>query len=397
MISYFFPPLASPGSIRTLRFVKHLPELGWLPTVLTPESSPWAYRDTKLLEQVPRDCRVIHTPGWEPKNKFLVRLLGRVLVPDTELFWSYSAREHGLRFINNTNTAVIYTCSYPYSAHLTGAWLSRVTGLPWVADFRDPWTFHPFRQYGRARKRIEKRLEQHVMAEATAVILNIEETRKLYEELYPSHKGKFHAIPNGFDIDDFPQSAPARKEEVVISYIGSAFYARQPLRVFFDALAQVLEDPSIKRASNIKVVLAGRSFSGLDELPPSVAAITESRGLISHADATSLMREADLLLMTSHGEKEGQDTCIPAKTYEYAASGSRILAISEKCATQRFVQDLPGGHVARPTDRAEMIQVIKQALDADQAFFPRIRLEKLQPFDSRHLTKRLADLFNSII
>ena len=127
-----------------------------------------------------------------------------------------------------------------------------------------------------------------------------------------------------------------------------------------------------------------------------MAAITEFRGLIDHSDATNLMREADLLLMTSHGEKGGQDTCIPAKTYEYAASGSRILAISEKCATQRFVQDLPGCHVVGPTDKAGMIQVVEQALNDDQVFFPRIGLEKLQPFDSRNLTKHLAGLFDSV-
>ncbi len=362
---------------------------------MTTESSTWAYQDRKLLEQAPQNCRIIGTPGWEPKNRFLVRPLNRLLVPDKELFWSYNARGHARKFIDDSNVAVIYTCSYPYSAHLTGAWLSRATGLPWVADFRDPWAFHPFRQYGRIRKRVEKHLERRVMAQATAVILNIEETRRIYEGLYPAYKDKLHVITNGYDVDDFPQSAPPRKEEFTISYVGSAYYAQKKLRVFYDALDQVLKNPGATRASTIKVVLAGRGFTGLEKLAPNVAAITELRGLLDHSDATSLMHATDLLLLASHGEKD-QDTCIPAKAYEYAASGSRILAISEKCATQRFIQDLPGCHVVEPTDKAGVIQVIEQALSNDQAFFPRIGLAKLQPFDSRNLTKRLAGLFDSI-
>ena len=54
MVAYHFPPLAgSSGIQRTLRFVQHLPALGWQPLVLT--ASPNAYERTSddLLAEVP--------------------------------------------------------------------------------------------------------------------------------------------------------------------------------------------------------------------------------------------------------------------------------------------------------------------------------------------------------
>ena len=54
MIAYHFPPLAgSSGIQRTLRFVQHLPALGWKPVVLT--ADPRAYERTSedLVRDVP--------------------------------------------------------------------------------------------------------------------------------------------------------------------------------------------------------------------------------------------------------------------------------------------------------------------------------------------------------
>ena len=78
IIAYHFPPTASSGTFRTLKFVKYLPQFGWNPIVLTVDSKhePLEPMDLALLQKVPEGVRVIRTYAWLP-----LKLLRGNLVP----------------------------------------------------------------------------------------------------------------------------------------------------------------------------------------------------------------------------------------------------------------------------------------------------------------------------
>ena len=68
------------------------------------------------------------------------------MVPDTRVGWVPFAILKGLRLHKSKKFDVILTNSPPHSTHFAGIALSKLTGLPWVTDFKDGWIVDPFRK-----------------------------------------------------------------------------------------------------------------------------------------------------------------------------------------------------------------------------------------------------------
>src|SRR5213079_1240448 len=70
MISYAFPPCGGAGVQRTAKFVRYLPDFGWLPTVVTVVPSCYGVKDsaqdTPLLDEV----EIIRTMHFDPVTRF---------------------------------------------------------------------------------------------------------------------------------------------------------------------------------------------------------------------------------------------------------------------------------------------------------------------------------------
>lgn len=131
MIAYHFPPLAgSSGIQRTLRFVQHLPSMGWQPLVLS--AQPRAYEQTSddLLADAPA--------GTVVRRAFALDTARHLQVADRWISWKFDAIRQGLKLIDEFKSDVIWS-TYPIAtAHVIASALHRKTGIPWIADFRDP-------------------------------------------------------------------------------------------------------------------------------------------------------------------------------------------------------------------------------------------------------------------
>lgn len=141
MIAYHFPPLAgSSGIQRTLRFVRHLPHFGWQPLVLTANARAYERTSTDLLADVPAGT-VVHRAFALDTARHLAlggRYIASMARPDRWISWKIDAVRAGLRMIKTYRPDAIWS-TYPIAtAHLIGAELHRRTGIPWLADFRDP-------------------------------------------------------------------------------------------------------------------------------------------------------------------------------------------------------------------------------------------------------------------
>src|SRR6516164_4065272 len=66
MIAYNFPPEGNAGAHRPLRFVRHLPLMGWQPVVVTLATELYERYDPSLLTQVPAEVEVIRVRSRDP-------------------------------------------------------------------------------------------------------------------------------------------------------------------------------------------------------------------------------------------------------------------------------------------------------------------------------------------
>ena len=141
MIAFHFPPQAgSSGILRTLNFAKYLPANGWTPIVLS--ANPRAYEECRddLLKSIPKETKVIRAFALDAARHLgIMRKYPSILaLPDRWSTWWFGAVWAGLKEIRKEKPSVIWS-TYPItSAHLIGATLAKISGLPWVADFRDP-------------------------------------------------------------------------------------------------------------------------------------------------------------------------------------------------------------------------------------------------------------------
>jgi hypothetical protein len=168
ILTYYWPPGSGPGVQRWLKFCKYLPENGWEPTVITVRNGSYPYSDKTLVNDVPQKMKVIKTDTFEPfaiynllrgkKGKSVEVGLGSIknqqnrfsrfanyiranyFIPDARLGWNKYAFVAALRHIKSERPDVIITTGPPHSTHLIGQRLNKEFQIPWVADFRDPWT-----------------------------------------------------------------------------------------------------------------------------------------------------------------------------------------------------------------------------------------------------------------
>src|SRR4051794_30944268 len=175
-VAYFFPPLGGGGVQRTLKHVKYLPDEGFETIVLTTRPIWSPTRDETLSADVPVGTVVIRAPeiplqlvkwglhGVLRRARLSTTPTSYIGWPDEMAGWVPAAIWQALRAVRRHHPDVLYSTSSPVSAHLVALIVARITGIPWVADFRDGWTRNPQRErLPRPLARLSARLEHAVV------------------------------------------------------------------------------------------------------------------------------------------------------------------------------------------------------------------------------------------
>lgn len=356
MLAYAFPPLGGAGVQRTLKFVKYLPEQGWDPTVVSVRWSPYQMRDPSLSDEVPPGVRVLRAPEL-PVTPYVAMALSRLGLdearayatwPDNFQGWLPAAVTLALREVRRSRPDVLYTTSAPYVSHLAGLAIHRLTGIPWVADFRDEWAANPHLQSLPDRLRaLSRRAERAVAANAHVVVVGD------YFDIAGTRPGRRTEITNGVDPDDLaglpaPDPPPDRFR---LTHVGT-LYGEQDSAPVLAALRRLLDRGELDR-SRVELRVVGKVFlpeDGID-LPAPVSV----GGYVSHREALLEMRRATALLLYV-----APSSLAPSgKLYEYLTSERPILCVAHPDGlAHRLVRDWNAGVSADPRDAAGIERAI---------------------------------------
>lgn len=354
IVTYYWYPSAGVGTYRVSRFAKYLSRLGWDVVILTTEKAVAGmegkpddpaldnlkvYRSriiepTNLLNKKNKDQGSTSNPGifYQKDKKLLDRFAVwarlNLMVPDAKFTWKWFAVPLGKKIIELEKPDLIFSTSPPPTTSLIAKKLAEWSNLPWLADFRDPWTniyyYDDNPQSPWARKR-NKRLESSVLDRADKITMVnhgfFSDSKNIIEK-------KSTKIPNGFDPDHIvtEQAAKEPSDKFSIRYFGS-LKANQYPKAFVAALRNIeISHPEI--AAQIQVEF----FGSIDpifkkDLANSVKNITCTfTGFIQHDDMMKKVKNTDLLLLAI-GRTKNSKFALSTKVFEYMISGNQVLGI----------------------------------------------------------------------
>ncbi|MGH8278678.1 MAG: glycosyltransferase [Gammaproteobacteria bacterium] len=334
MIGLHFPPSAlSSGHLRLLAFAKYLPVSGWDPVVLSATRCAYEQVDPASVRSIPDTCRVYR--AWALDSSRHLALFGKypsVLArPDRWASWWPAAVAIGLRLIKRYRAQAIWS-TYPImTAHCVAYTLNRMTGIPWVADFRDPVAVavkHSDSKTIRSQARWEERVVKH----AACSVFTAPGAMRLYAERFPAIQAeqRFEMIGNGYDETAFaalPTTTARSFDRPLLLVHSGVLYpeGRDPVP-FLTALARLRDAGSIRRG-HVKVVLraSGSERTYTRELQRlGLEQIVELSPPVSHHEALAEQAAADGLLLFQGTQFDRQ---IPVKLYEYLRVGRPIFAL----------------------------------------------------------------------
>ncbi len=339
MVAYHFPPLrGSSGIQRTLRFVQHLPKFGWEALVLT--ASPHAYEDTSddQMAEVPAGTVVRRAFALNTARhlSFFGRYPGALALPDRWATWRLDAVPTGMRMIRRYEPDAIWS-TYPIAtAHVIGAKLAEKSGLPWIADFRDPMAQDGYPSDRRAWQAYRD-IEERTLREAAASVFTTPGCAQLYRDRYPHISAdKSVVIENGYDEETFARAAAGRAASpaaaaggpFVLLHSGVVYPDERDPKALFAALGLLKRDGTLT-AERFRLRLRASDYDSLlVELAAThgVADLVSLEPAIPYHAALKEMLEVDALLILQASNCNQQ---IPAKLYEYVRAGRPVLALTD--------------------------------------------------------------------
>ena len=431
VITYYWPPTGGSGVQRWVKFAKYLPSEGWQPVIYTPENPEQLAVDHSLEADIPEGTEIIKTRITEPYElykKFLRRsghskeavevnpvnaqnksfaqkaamwVRGNLFRPDPRCLWIRPSVKFLKKYLEEHPVDLIVSTGPPQSMHMIGRLLSKENGLPWIADFRDPWTkifYFKHLSMTKATEKWHQKMERKVLDEASAVVAV---SPLVQQEFQSMTRTPVELITNGYDECDFPDmkdtgATGGPDKDFVITHTG-LFAADGNPTLLWDVLSEMCaEDSAFKKA--LKIRLVGKTDTQILE------AITESGleenltdlGYQTHSTAIEEQRKASILILPLRKEPEYK-AVLPGKLFEYLASGRPVLGIGQPDGAMSMILNKTNtGVVVDWEDKISMKKYIDDCWKAHLDGNLTINDGEISAFTRRNLTRQMAELFDKI-
>jgi hypothetical protein len=406
MIAYFFPPEGNAGVYRPLRFVRHLPTMGWNASVISLDTTRYERYDPGLLRLVPSTTEVVRVRSRDPWQFIQTRRAQRIQKkitcasietvarlhraqqvsaraffrevvrraeawcyhPDKAMCWIRPAVQATVEMAARKQPDVVWATAGPVSSFVVAQRASQRTGVPYVLDFRDAWTI-TYNDFEASRPawatRLDRRALYRLLKGAQAVTFRYHTEAECYWRAYPGalDASRIHIIPNGYEgvIDEFVVS---NSDKCTVLYAGTLSSYR------YDTLLQALhwlKSSDADRARQLRLLVIGEGAEALatEAAVLGLSDIVETAGPTSHAEITRLQREAHALLVLGRPPTmKGYELFAGAKLFSYLKAGRPIIGVLPPDETKKILQRTGVSTVADGDSLEEIVAVFQQLLDA---------------------------------
>lgn len=410
LIAFQFPPMRGSSAIqRTLRFAQHLPKFGWKPVVLT--ATPGAYEQVSTTADVEIAGIDVHRARAFDAARHL-SLFGRyprsLAIPDRWVTWKYSAVRAALRLIREKRVDVVWTTFPIATAHEIGLAVEMRSGLPWVAEFRDPMWQGDYPPDPRVN-RVWKDLESRVFERARRVVVTTPGAARDYRERYPAFgEANIQVVENGFDEETFadaearvrsrPAATPPADRRLTLLHSGVIYPSERDPTCLFDAVA-LLKSRGDPVASRLDIRLRATGSDSryrrmIDER--QIGDIVRLEPAVDYVSALEEMLTVDGLLILQAANCNAQ---IPAKIYEYFRAGRPIVALTDPAGDTATALRRAGAGLVAPLDSVDAIAaaLCEFVRRTDERQWHAASSAAVGEYSREHRTAEIAAIFAEVV
>ena len=356
IITYYWPPTGGAGVQRWLKFSKYFRQFGWEPVIYTPSNPDFPIHDETLLKDIPENITVLKTSITEPYDIYrkimrkkktetvnqgflsegkentwlqsaMIWVRGNFFIPDARKFWIKPSIAYLSDYVQKNKIDAIISTGPPHSMHLIAMGLKQKHDIPWIADFRDPWTqidFYSQLKLSAYADNRHKQLENQVLTRADKVVTVSPTCGTDLEKL---GKRKVDVITNGFDTDDFKFTGELKLlEGFLFHHIGALNKDRNPYTLWKVLGDLCKENAELKKDLKLRftgktdaIVFESLKQNGLEEN-------FQRSEYMPHSEVVKLMVQSPVLLLPLNNTPNNAGV-LSGKLFEYLAAKRPIFGI----------------------------------------------------------------------
>jgi hypothetical protein len=410
--------------LRCLKIAKYLRDFGWEPIIFTAENAAYQYLDFSNEKDIPEGLEIHKVPITEPINAFKffsgrkknaplqnitanssrkktvidklgMWVRGNFFIPDARFMWIKPSVSYLSDYLNNNPVDAIFTDGPPHTNTVIGMRLSQHFGIPWLADFQDPWTqvdYYSELYIGKRADKKHKLLEQEVFNTAKKITIASPAWKTDLESIGARN---VDVLYYGYDEADFEGFQSIKNDVFTIVHAGLLGSDRNPIG-FFESLGKLIEQhPDL--AANIQIQLAGEVDYSVQQTIEAngLAQVTKYFGMISRQEVLNLYAASSLLLLPVNKAANAKGR-IPGKLFELLRTGKPMVVFGpDDGDVKHLVEEKRRGSSFEYMDITSIGMYLEKVLlkSEFENFDPSLSVEE---FSNRKLTEKVAHLLDEI-
>ncbi|MFC6722785.1 hypothetical protein [Halobacteriaceae bacterium SHR40] len=305
------------------------------------------------------------------------------------------------RRLRSDDIDVMVTHCSPPELHAIGYILKKITGEPWLAEFRDPLVTTPDVEPGSFSQFQRRMLEKRVVRSADQIAWweNIQMEEDYFTTIYPEiPKSSFYKIPylgvGGVDFDKFNRVNAEPYNEFTITYAGSFYEGWIEPYKFLEGLSEFVNRHGSK---GIQARFYGDWNNEYQQKvsKENLEDVVTTYDPVPHDEIIQVLKKSHLLLYVG-GDDTRNERNISLKMADYVAAESPILGVIDPSfRAGEFIQNENIGISAHPKRADSIADAIKTVYTGNFEYDPADSLKGR--FDSRGAMDEYANILNAIL
>ena len=426
IVTYYWPPAGGISLLRCLKFAKYLRDFGWEPVVYTAKDAQYPYFDESNFKDIPDHITVLKRPILEPfgifkklsgrkkedslnniihvrdkKSRWIddlaIWIRGNLFIPDARALWIRPSVRYLSRYLKQNRVDAVLSDGPPHTNTMIALHLSKKLGIPFLADFQDPWTqvdYYPLMKLTSWADKKHRRMEQEVFRQADKITIASQVWKQDLEAIGARN---VDVVYWGYDEDDFadiPVSEETRK--FTITHAGLMGIDRLP-EVLFRVLSEICSENKEFR-KQLRLQFPGQlDYAVIESLHKyELHQYLAEQGFKKRPVVLEMLCNSSMLLLLLNKASNASGR-VPGKFFEYLRARRPILCLGpRKGDVGTIISETESGKVLPYTEETQIKDFIMENFEAFQKQQYITPKGKISTYSVKNQTAKVAGFLDEI-